>query len=267
MADSDVEPLPHDVVPFAAACRIAVGALPLGLVALVYAAMGKVRNVGVSPASVHLCDLRAREVALFGISMNGARVTPNDWWQAHSSRALDAVCAVPYATFVLVCAAFAVWLYGRDYARMVRFGWCFLALNLAGFATYHLYPAAPPWYCHAHGCTVDVSAMASEGPALARVDAWIGVPYFASMYSRSSAVFGAIPSLHVAYALLVVLEGWDVLPGAWRAASAAFFALMCFAAVYLDHHWVEDVIAGAVCSVVVASVARAVTAPRLAEAP
>jgi membrane-associated phospholipid phosphatase len=243
----------------ATARRLVAGAYPMGLVALLYAAMGRVRDVGVSQASVHLCDLHAREVALFGVPLNGARVAPNDWWLAHPYRTLDALCAFPYATFILVCVGFAVWLYGHDYARMVRFAWCFLALNVVGFATYHLYPAAPPWYFHAHGCAVDTAAKASEGPALARFDAWIGVPYFARMYARSSAVFGAIPSLHVAYALLVALEGWSVFSTGWRAASVAFFLLMCFAAVYLDHHWIEDVLAGAACSVAVAAAARALT--------
>jgi membrane-associated phospholipid phosphatase len=244
--------------------RVARGAYPMGLVAVLYAAMRRVQNVGVSPDRVHLCDLHAREVALFGVPMNGVRVTPNDWWLAHPARALDALCAVPYATFIVVCIVFAAWLYGRDYDRMVRFAWCFFALNVVGFLTYHLYPAAPPWYFHAHGCTVDIAAAASEGPALARFDAWAGVPYFARMYASSSAVFGAIPSLHVAYALLVALEGWSVFSPAWRAASSAFFALMCFAAVYLDHHWVEDVLAGAACSLAVAFVARTVTSTRFA---
>jgi membrane-associated phospholipid phosphatase len=247
--------------------KLLAGAYPMGLVGVLYAAMRTVRNVGVSQGTVHLCDLRAREVALFGVSMNGVRVTPNDWWQAHPSRALDALCALPYATFFIACFGCAAWLYGRDYARMVRFAWCFLALNVVGFVTYHLYPAAPPWYFHAHGCAVDTSVTPSEGPGLARFDAWIGIPYFARMYSGSSAVFGAIPSLHVAYALLVVLEGWSLFSAAWRVASAAFFGLMCFAAVYLDHHWVEDVIAGAACSLAVVGAMRAVASLRPSQAP
>ena len=28
---------------------------------------------------------------------------------------------------------------------MRRFAWTFFFLNVAGFLTYHLYPAAPPW--------------------------------------------------------------------------------------------------------------------------
>ena len=217
------------------------------------------QNVGVSESTVHLCDLRAREVALFGVTVNGQRGSVHDWLQVHSSPVLDRLCAVPYATFIFVCIACALWLYVRDYRRMVRFAWCFFALNVAGFITYHLYPAAPPWYFHAHGCVVDLHAHASEGPNLARVDAWLGFPYFARMYGKASAVFGAMPSLHCAYACLVVLEGWATFRKPWRIASALFYLLMCFSAVYLDHHWVLDAIAGSTYCVIVVLAARALT--------
>jgi membrane-associated phospholipid phosphatase len=127
---------------------------------------------------------------------------------------------------------------------MQRFTWAFFALNVAGFVTYHLYPAAPPWYLHAHGCAVDLAAHASPGDALARVDAMTGVPYFAGMYGRASDVVGAMPSLHVAYPLLIVLAGWRVLGWPGRAAALGFLASMCFAAIYLDHHWISDEIVG-----------------------
>ncbi len=242
--------------------KLFLGVYPIALVGLLYSTMKVVKDVGLSPATVHLCDLRAHEIALFGVKMNGERVSVHDWFQAHSVLALDVMCAVPYAAFMFVCVGFAVWLYFRDYRRMVRFAWCFLALNVAGFITYHLYPAAPPWYFHAHGCHVDMLASASEGPNLARVDAWLGVPYFAGMYGRASDVFGAMPSLHVAYALIVVLEGWDVLTRPWRGASVAFFLFMGFAAVYLDHHWVLDVVAGSAYCALIVGAARAISRAR-----
>jgi len=239
--------------------KLLVGVYPVALVGLLYDTMRVVKNVGVSAGRVHLCDLRARELSLFGVQMNGERVTFQDWFQAHPSAVLDALCAFPYFAFILVCIAFAVWLYFRDYARMVRFTWCFFALNVAGFITHHGYPAAPPWYYHAHGCAIDVLSRASEGAALARIDARIGIHYFAGMYGRSTDVFGAMPSLHVAYAFLVALEGWGVLRGSWRIASVAFFALMLFASVYLDHHWVLDGLGGMVYSAAVVAVARWLT--------
>jgi len=41
-------------------------------------------------------------------------------------------------------------------------------------------------------------------------------------------------------------------------ASVGYALLMAFAAVYLDHHWVVDVIAGDAFSVVVFAVARSI---------
>jgi inositol phosphorylceramide synthase catalytic subunit len=244
--------------------KLFAGIYPLALVGLPYDAMKAIENLGVSAQSVHLCDLRAHEVALFGVNVNGVRGSLHDWFQLHSSPVLDRICAVPYATFILVCVSFAVWLYGRAYPRMVRFGWCFFALNVAAFVTYHLYPSAPPWYYHAHGCTIDVNAAASEGPNLARVDAWLGVHYFAGMYGRASDVFGAMPSMHCAYACLVALEGWAVFSRPWRVASVGFFALMCFSAVYLDHHWVLDAIGGITYCVTVVAIARVLMPARAA---
>ena len=246
--------------------RLLLGAYPIGLVGLLYDAMRVVKNVGVTGGTVHLCDLRAIEITLFGVKMNGQRGTLHDWFQAHPSPVLDGLCAIPYGTFIFVSFACAIWLYIRDYPRMVRFAWCFFALNVCGFVTYHLYPAAPPWYFHAHGCTVDILTHASEGPALDRIDARLGIHYFAAMYGRSSSVFGAMPSLHCAYPLLVLLEGWAAFSPAWRYVSAGFFALMCFAAVYLDHHWVLDAVAGVLYCLAVVAAARALARWRASRA-
>jgi membrane-associated phospholipid phosphatase len=250
--------------------RLFLGIYPLGLVGIFYDTMRIVKNLGLTQQSVHLCDLRAYEMAFFGITSGGQRMTPHDWFQIHWSPALDLLCAFPYAAFIFVCFGFAVWLYWRDYPRMLRFAWCFFALNIAGFLTYHLYPAAPPWYFHTHGCLVDLAASASEGPNLARVDGMLGVHYFSGMYGRASDVFGAMPSLHCAYAWIVVMEGWAVFGKAWRAASVGFFVLMVFAAVYLDHHWLLDVVAGIGYGLVVVTAARGiryVCANRFARGP
>src|SRR5262249_31610947 len=156
----------------------------------------------------------------------------------------DILCAIPYGAFIFVVLAYAVYLYVRDFSAQQRFTWGFFLLNIAGFLTYHLYPAAPPWYFHAHGCVVDLSAHASEGSHLARVDAMMKLSYFAGMYGRSSDVFGAMPSLHVAYPFLMAIEGWKFHRLLGRGLLVLFYCAMCFSAVYLDHHWVIDVIAG-----------------------
>ena len=137
---------------------------------------------------------------------------------------------------------------------MQRFSLGFLLLNVAGFITYHLYPAAPPWWYHAHGCAVDLAAKASEGPNLARVDAYFGIHYFGGFYGRSHDIYGAVPSLHVAYPLLILLCGWSAFRPLYRVLAALFFVWMCTAAVYLDHHWVVDVVVGVVYTLIVVPV-------------
>lgn len=255
------------VVPFVLANsartrRLFVGLYPLGLVAVLYDAMKMVKSVGVTPERVHLCDLRAAEARFFGAGGS----TIHDWLQPRAIPALDVLFAVPYAIFIFVCIGFAVWLWLRDERAMRTFGWSFFVVNVAGFATYHLYPAAPPWYFHAHGCTVDLAASASTGANLARVDTWIGIPYFHGMYARASDVYGAMPSLHVAYPLLIVLVGWPLFGPIRRALAILFLVSMCLAAVYLDHHWVLDVLIGLVYAVVTFAIVDPKFRERLARA-
>ena len=175
--------------------RLYLGILPIGLVGVLYDTMRAVKNVGLTRDNVHVCDVRAIDQRFFGITINGVRSTLHDYFQAHATPFLDVYCAIPYGIFIGVVIAYSVYLFRRDYPGLLRFTWSFLALNVAGFITYHLYPAAPPWYFHHYGCAVDLATHASEGPNLARVDAWLGVPYFAGVYGRSSDVFGAVPSL------------------------------------------------------------------------
>jgi hypothetical protein len=237
--------------------RLFVGILPMALLALIYDAMRFVRNVGITPERVHVCDLRALDMQLARVYVDGARASVHDYLQAHATKALDLLCAVPYGIFVYVTLAFAVSLYVRDYARLQRFAWSFFILNIAGFITYHIYPAAPPWYYHMHGCAVDLTSRASEGPNLARVDRWLGVSYFAGFYGRSNDVFGAVPSLHVGYPLLILLYAWPMTRVLGRSLALGFFGSMCFAAVYLDHHWIVDVILGVVYTLIVEVCVRA----------
>jgi membrane-associated phospholipid phosphatase len=233
--------------------RMFLGLLPLGLVGLSYDAMRFVAHLGVSESTVHLCDLRAVEARWFGIDLGGTRVTLHDWLQVHATPWLDVICAVPYGVFLFVVIGYTVFLFFRDFEAQQRFAWGFLVLNLAGFVTYHLYPAAPPWYFHQYGCTVDLTAAASAGPNLTRVDALLGVPYFSGVYGRSSDVFGAVPSLHVAYPTLMIAVGWPVHRNLGRALLAGFLAWMAFSAVYLDHHWIIDAVAGTSYALVVAA--------------
>jgi len=239
--------------------RLLRGVLPLGLVGLTYDAMRFVEHVGVSESTVHVCDLRSVELRWFGIVSGGQRITLHDWLQPRATPWLDVLAAIPYGAFLAVVFGYCIYLFARDFEAQQRFGWAFFALNLIGFTTYHLYPAAPPWYFHRYGCTVDLHAVASAGPNLMRVDGWLGVPYFAGLYGRASDVFGAVPSLHVAYPSLMLATGWRVHGRFGRALLVLFLAWMSCSAVYLDHHWVVDILTGALYAFAVAYAARRIS--------
>jgi inositol phosphorylceramide synthase catalytic subunit len=240
---------------------------PIGLVGLLYDGMRPLQTLGLTPERVHVCDVRALEARLFGFEVDGVRMTLHDWFRVHHWPALDLLCAFPYATFILVSFICAAFLGFRDRPAMRRFTWAFFAMNVAGFITYHVIPAAPPWYFHQHGCTVDLATRASEGPVLMRVDAMLGISYFHGMYSKASSVFGAIPSLHCAYPFLVVLEGWRSFSRPVRALSVAYWLLMIFASMYLDHHWLIDGLLGSSYALVASLILRRLIPSEAVKAP
>lgn len=213
-------------------------------VAWSYDAMQFFREVGVSVDRVHLCDLYGIERTLFGFSTGVGRVTLQDWFLVHHHWFADALFAVPYGIYIFVAMGYGVYLYFVDHRACQRYSLAFFALNLLGFITYHVYPAAPPWYFHKYGCVVDIAASSSAGPALTRVDAMLGLHYFQGLYGRASEVFGAVPSLHVAYPLLIILDGWKRNGRMIKGVTVFYFLLTCCAAVYLDHHWILDLVLG-----------------------
>jgi len=189
--------------------------------------------------SVHTGDLFALERALFPFQGRSL----SEWLVDQQSVAMDLVCGFAYATYIgEVIIAAALLFLGRSQKVWVL-AWGFLAMNLMAVVTYLVYPAAPPWYIALHGLgPADAHAAASAAGA-ARFDSLIGIPFFTGFYSRNPNVFGAMPSLHVAYPLLVALVGWSR-GWWWRVPTLAYAALMAIAAVYLQHHYILDVVAG-----------------------
>jgi len=87
----------------------------------------------------------------------------------------------------------------------------------------------------------------SSPARLIAVDDYLGINYFGAFYGRSSNVHGALPSLHCAYPLLCWLYSREVFPRA-NILFAFNAALTGFAAIYLCHHYVIDVVLGIIYS-------------------
>jgi membrane-associated phospholipid phosphatase len=206
------------------------------------------------------CELRSAELSLFAVAPG---VTPQDWFARHHNPVLDLICAVPYTIFVYVAFIYAAYLYFKDRPRMRRYLWSFAIANYISFALWLVIPAAPPWYLRANGCTIDLSA-APSAAALLRVDQLFGMQYFETFYSRAASVFGAMPSMHCAYPLIGLLTAWRVASWRTRPVHLIYTGLMFFAAVYLDHHWILDAIAGWAVAVVAVLLATRLTARQAA---
>jgi membrane-associated phospholipid phosphatase len=81
---------------------------------------------------------------------------------------------------------------------------------------------------------------------------------FENAYSHSLAVFGALPSLHAAYPALAVLLVYQTPSLRWaRLPALSYAVLMCFAAVYLQHHYVIDILLALVYAMIAAVVVLA----------
>ncbi len=228
--------------------RFFVGMLPFLFYGLVYDLTHFTQPL-VRYLHVHVVEPYRFDLAVFGIRTAGGILTPNEFFARHHWPAVDFVTGLAYIVFIYWVLLFAIYLglFRRDEEGrrlMARFGWVFFFMNLVGFATYYVYPAAPPWYATDYGFgPANMAARASAAAAI-RWDELTGIHYFAGFYGRSADVFGAIPSLHASYPLLVFLYGRKLRKTWYDVSSFLFFLLVCFSAVYLQHHYVVDVVVG-----------------------
>ena len=213
---------------------------PYIFVAVGYDLVRYARRIFVTRDRVLGCELRDVEVALFPA---GGGMSAQEWLVSRATPALDLLFAAPYAVFAYVALLYAGYLYFVDRARMRHYLWAFALANYLSFTLWLVVPAAPPWYVHAHGCVIDLSVAPSPA-GLARVDASLGVGYFAMFYSRAASVFGALPSMHNAYPLLGLLTAWPKIGWRTKPFHILYLLIMFLASLYLDHHWIVDAIAG-----------------------
>jgi len=205
-----------------------------------YDSLRYARDAFVRADRVIACGLRAAELRFFSVAPG---VTLQDFFVARHTHWADLVCSIPYGVFAYLVLGYASYLYLVDRPRMRRYLWAFAIANVISYAFWMIVPAAPPWYVRQHGCVVDLRAAASEGAALARVDRAIGVAYFHAFYSRAASVFGAFPSMHCAYPVLGLITAWRA-GRRTRPLHVGYAVWMAVAAVYLDHHWVIDIVVG-----------------------
>ena len=141
--------------------------------------------------------------------------------------------------FGTLLLAAGLWLAGsrlfRPYVATV------LLLAAAGFATYALFPAAPPWLASDEGALEPTDRIVRFVSDAAPFDFFGAVWEHGARYANDVA---AVPSLHAAYALLITIFLWPLASRWWRIPLAAYPVAMAFALVYTAEHYVIDVLLG-----------------------
>ncbi len=180
--------------------------------------------------------------ALFGF---GGK-TLNEQFAIHHWAWADLAAGFGYLTFAAEFLLIAFFLFVRGRHETVQqMAWCFFLVNLLGFITYFVFPVAPPWYVAQYGLGPARMDVHPDPGAAHRFDVLLGTHLFDQMYGRGVDVYGAYPSLHVAYPLMAVLFSFGERSLRWfRAPAIAFLGLLAFAAVYLQHHYVTDELLG-----------------------
>lgn len=120
----------------------------------------------------------------------------------------------------------------------------YVLVSFAGFLTFALFPAAPPWMAHDAGLIEPISRVSSS------VWSALGIHDFPSLYNQVSPnPVAAMPSLHAAYATLFVLFIFRLFKGRWRYATLIYPFCIYFGTVYMGEHYVIDALAGVVYAV------------------
>jgi membrane-associated phospholipid phosphatase len=132
-------------------------------------------------------------------------------------------------------------LWKRDHARFKRYVSLFVSLTFLGYLTYLLYPAMPPW-------------LASNTGHIARITRIIPVMWDHVGIHGAGALFtgnnrfdnniAAMPSLHAAYPMLLLLFFWKRARTPLRVILVTYVLCMAFTLVYTGEHFVIDVFVG-----------------------
>ena len=227
--------------------RLSVALLPFFIFGVSYDWMRVYPNYQVNPIDVR--GLYDAELSLFGVNVDGVRMTPCEYFAAHHWPVADLFAGLFYLCWVPVPILFGLWLYfSGQRAVYLRFAIVFLLVNLIGFAGYYVHPAAPPWYAMNYGFEPVLNTPGNVA-GLGRFDELTGLTVFHGLYGRNANVFAAVPSLHAAYMLVALAYALMSRCRTWLRILFAFIMLgIWLTAVYSGHHYIIDVLLGIGCA-------------------
>tara|TARA_R110002050_G_scaffold20348_1_gene57637 strand:- start:24241 stop:25092 length:852 start_codon:yes stop_codon:yes gene_type:complete len=215
---------------------------------IVYDSMRIIPNYEVS--SVHIQEPYQLEKMLFGITYQGSILTLNEYFLIVNNAFSDFLSGFFYLNWMPVPIGFGVYLFYTDKELFLKYSFAFLLVNLIGFTIYYIYPAAPPWYVQNYGFDLHYGIPGNRA-GLERFDNLIGVSIFEIIYNKNANVLAAVPSLHSAYPVIVLYYALKKGVNKYVKALLVLFLFgIWFSAVYSSHHFVIDVLAGIIVSII-----------------
>lgn len=152
--------------------------------------------------------------------------------------------------FVVPTIAAVIWSMGSsrsEYRQVfVRYVRAFAIVNFSAIVLYLILPVAPPWWLTLHGWSQPTASLVATTDVAAAMHGSL----IQAMIRNASQWFGAVPSLHGAYPVLVLMLGW---PNRSRLAVVlviTYALLMWVATVALNQHYIIDLLAGGLLSVI-----------------
>jgi hypothetical protein len=146
-----------------------------------------------------------------------------------------------YMTHFIVPFVIAGVLWHFNHERFRKFAFLFLTLTFAGFTTYLLYPAVPPWMASQNQQIQPTAKIIDE------MWSHIGLANGSSVFSATGHFanpVAAMPSLHAAYPMLIALFFWPIVSRRWRPLLMLYPLAMGFTLVYTGEHYVIDILIG-----------------------
>ncbi len=221
---------------------------PFFIYLTLYSSLRALQKINVFP--IHIEDLYNLELKLFGIYSGGEKISVNEYFLDNLNIFSDLFSGSFYITWVPFPIIFGFIVFFSKKSKIGFDFWlCFLIANLIGFIGYIVYPAAPPWYYFEYGNEL-ISSVPGNAAGLARFDEITGLTLYQTMYSQGTNTFGAMPSMHAAFPLILVYYS---LKFKNYFLTALFFISLIgiwYGAVYTSHHYIIDIVIGIVCGII-----------------
>jgi len=192
-------------------------------------------------------DVPAHEARAWLASQAAPRISQIVMWLAQ---------AVYFSHLFLVPILF-VWLWTRGrqskeaHSQFTHYMRAFAYLNFLAILVYLLLPVAPPWWISAHGFAQPTIELVSQTTMAAGMDGTL----VQGMIKTAPQWFAAVPSLHGAYPVLLLLLCLSSRSRLKILAIATYGMSMWAATVVLNQHYIIDLIAGALLAILASRLA------------